>query len=156
MKNLLCISVSAVILFTTACEKNDGLTDAERKAIGQYKFEKVVRHNGFLKSDNVTQQYNNMILQLNDKREAALIDQNNSITYFGKYDVVTEYNNTYTDDEGNSNSGNNNTIIIDIKSNNRGGNAFYWHGKNANITNRKIRFSAEKADGRYSFVLDKI
>lgn len=155
MKSALYISLSAVILFSAACEKNDGLTEAERKAIGQYKFEKVVRHDGFLKSDNVTQQYNNMILQLNDKKEAALIDQNNSITYFGKYDVVTATN-TFTDDEGNNNSNNDHTIIIDIKSNSRGGTAYYWLGENANITNRKIRFNAEKADGRYSFVLDKI
>lgn len=138
-----------------ACEKNDGLTDAERRAIGQYKFEKVTLHNGFLKSDNVTQEYNNMILQLNNKKEAALIDQNNSITYFGKYDVVTETYTT-TDDDGNSNSNNDYTIIIDIKSNTRGGNAFYWHGKNASINNRKIRFSTEKTEGRYAFVLDKI
>ncbi len=138
-----------------ACEKNDGLTDAERKAIGQYKFEKVMLHNGFLKSDNVTQQYNNMILQLNDKKEAALIDQNNSVTYFGKYDVVTS-SYTTTDDDDNTNSNNDYTIIIDIKSNNRGGNTYYWHGKNASIGNKKIRFSAERAEGRYSFVLDKI
>lgn len=138
-----------------ACEKNDGLTEAERRAIGQYKFEKVTLHNGFLKSDNRTQEYNNMILQLNDKKEAALIDQNNSITYFGKYDVVTETYTT-TDDDGNTNSNNDYTIIIDIKSNNRGGNTYYWHGKNASISNKKIRFSAERAEGRYSFVLDKI
>lgn len=138
-----------------ACEKNDGLTEAERRAIGQYKFEKVTLHNGFLKSDNRTQEYNNMILQLNDKKEAALIDQNNSITYFGKYDVVTETYTT-TDDDGNSNSNNDYTIIIDIKSNNRGGNAYYWYGRNASISNKKIRFSAERAEGRYSFVLDKI
>lgn len=155
MKNLLYTSLSAVILLTASCEKNDGLTEAERNAIGQYKFEKVMLHNGFLKSDNVTQQYNNMILQLNNKKEAALIDQNNSITYFGKYDVVTETYTT-TDDDGNSNSNNNYTIIIDIKSNNRGGNSYYWHGKDASIGNKKIRFSAERAEGRYSFVLDKI
>lgn len=155
MKNLLHISLSAIILLMAACEKRDGLTEAERKAIGQYKFEKVVLHNGFLKSENVTQQYNNMILQLNEKKEAALIDQNNSITYFGKYDVVTETYTT-TDDDGNSNNNNDNTIIIDIKSNDRGGKTYYWHGKNAQINNRKIRFSAEKVEGRYSFVLDKI
>lgn len=155
MKSALYISLSAVILFSAACKKNDGLTEVERRAVGQYKFEKVVRHDGFLKSDNVTQQYNNMILQLNDKKEAALIDQNNLITYFGKYDVVTE-NNNWTDDEGNTNSDNNHTIIIDIKNNTRGGSAYYWLGENASITNRKIRFNVEKADGRYSFVLDKI
>lgn len=155
MKNLLYISLSAIILLTTACEKNDGLSEAERTAIGQYKFEKVTLQSGFLKSENVTQQYNNMILQLNDKKEAALIDQNNSITYFGKYDVVTE-NNTWTDDEGNTNADDNTTIIIDIKSNNRGGNAYYWHGRNASIGNKKMRFTAEKTEGRYSFVLDKI
>ncbi len=148
--------VIPIIVISASCTKKDGLTEAERKAIGQYKFEKVTIQKGFLKNENITQQYNNMILQLNDKKEAALIDQNNSITYFGKYDVVTETNTTYTDDDGNTSSSTNNTIIIDIDHPTRGGNGWYWHGRNASIGNKKMRFTDERAEGRYSFVLDKI
>lgn len=91
MRKLFYLIIPAIVI-SASCTKKDGLTEAERKAIGQYKFEKVTIQKGFLKNENVTQQYNNMILQLNDKKEATLIDQNNSITYFGKYDVVTETN----------------------------------------------------------------
>ena len=154
MRNLL-YAITSVVILGTSCTKNDGLTDAERRAVGQYKFEKVTKQKGFLSNENLTQEYNNMILQLNDKKEAALIDQNNSITYFGKYDVVTETT-TGTDDEGNDNSSYNYTIIIDIKNTGRGASVYYWHGQNASIGKRKIRFTAERAEGRYAFVLDKI
>lgn len=138
-------------LIFASCTKNDHLTYWERKAIGQYTFEKVVIHDGFLNSTNVTQRYHNMILQLNEKKEAALIDRNNDITYFGKYDVVTQQQ--YTDDDGNTT--NNTTIIIDIRSEDRG-NAFYWVGKNATVNNNRIRFTSKKADGKYVFKLNKI
>ncbi|MCB0696140.1 MAG: hypothetical protein KDC07_02170 [Chitinophagaceae bacterium] len=155
MRNLLYILCAGIILSTGACNKYPNLTQAERKAIGQYKFEKVTKHKDFLSSENVTQDYNNMILQLNDQKEAALIDQNNNVTYFGKYDVVTQRTSTGTDDDGNTNYTSNHTIIIDIKSPGRGSN-FHWVGEDANITNNKIRFTAHRSDGKYKFRLDKI
>ena len=102
MKNLLYICLSGVIVVFGSCGKIDNLSYIERRAVGQYKFEKVVLHDDFLSTRNVTQDYNNMILQLNDKKEAALIDQNNSITYLGKYEIVTQTNSNISDDEGNS------------------------------------------------------
>lgn len=155
MKHSLYILLAG-LLFMTACDKKDGLTYAERKAVGQYKFEKVVVYDDFLGSKNITQDYNNMILQLNDKKEAALIDQNNSITYFGKYDVITQTGTTYVDDDGSSSTTTEHTIIIDIKASGRGGNAWHWVGENASFGDKKMRFSARKTDGRHQFRLDKI
>lgn len=155
MKNLLYITLAGIVIFSSACTKQDNLSRAERKAVGQYKFEKVTLVKDFLNTVNVTQDYNNMILQLNDKKQAAIIDQNNNITYLGKYDVVTQRVANGTDDDGNSNYNNEHTIIIDIKSPGRGSN-FHWVGQRANITNSKLRFEAEKADGKYKFKLDKI
>lgn len=143
--------------FISACTKSDTLTPVERRAVGQYTFEKVTRHNDFAKTTNVTQDYHNMVLQLNDKKEAALIDQNHNVTYLGKFDVVSQTNSNYNndDDDDNDNGGDNHTIIIDIKSGVRGGNEFHWVGENASFGN-KLRFTAQKADGRYTFKLDKI
>lgn len=142
------------MFFINACTKHDNLTQVERRAVGQYTFEKVTRHSDFAKTTNVTQDYHNMILQLNDKKEAALIDQNNNITYLGKFDVVSQNNSNFNNDDDNDN-GDDHTIIIDIKSGVRGGNEYHWVGENASFGN-KLRFTAQKADGRYTFKLDKI
>lgn len=150
MKHSLII-LSAIIIMAS-CTKNNNQTWAERKAVGEYTFEKVIleNENGF-KIDNVTQQYNNMVLQLNDKKEAALIDRNHSITYFGKYEIVEEYVNNDDDDDNSSDY----TIIIDIKSPGRGEATFHWVGEDASFGN-KLRFRARKAEGRYRFRLNKI
>lgn len=145
----------AVILLCS-CDKKDGLTYAERKAVGQYKFEKVTVIDDFVRTENITQQYNNMILQLNDKKEAAIIDQNNSITYLGRYDVITQTTTGITDDDGNTSTNSDNTIIIDIKSPGRGNNQFYWVGENASFSNRKMKFTVHKGGSRYQFRLDKM
>lgn len=152
MKKLHYIYIILLAMVISSCTRNYELTIAERKAIGEYKFEKVVRQNGFLSNDNVTQEYNNMILQLNDKKEAAIIDRNNGITYLGKYDVVTQR--TIVDDDGNDNT--EHTIIIDVQSEGTRGTRFHWVGQDATITNNKMRFTVEKGDGRYRFRLDKI
>lgn len=152
MKHIHFLLLLIPITILSACTKNSQLNFAERRAIGQYKFEKVVRHHGFLKTDNLTQDYNNMILQLNDKKEAALIDQNNNnITYFGKYDIIA--NTGGTDDDGNTDT--EYTIVISIESNGRG-NQFHWVGQDASFTQGKMRFDVHRADGRYAFKLDKI
>lgn len=153
MNNTLLTFVIAAITFSS-CTKNNNTTWAERQAIGQYSFEKVVVRNDGLKSKNVTQDYHNMILQLNDRKEAALIDRNSNTTYLGKYDVVEQQSNSVTDDEGNTTTTTNRTIIIDIKSPGRGG-GYHWVGENASF-GKKLRFSAQKADGKYVFKLDKI
>jgi|GEM_PF-7059658 len=155
MKNALFILLAGTIIFSNSCRKSDNLTFVERRAVGQYKFEKVTVNRDFLNTDNVTQEYNNMILQLNDEKEAAIIDQNNGVTYLGKYDIVTQPTANYTDDEGNTSYSDNHTIIIDIKSPGRG-TSFHWVGENATITKNKIRFKAQKSDGKYKFRLDKI
>lgn len=152
MKKLHYIYIILLAMVISSCTRNYELTIAERKAIGEYKFEKVVRQDGFLSNDNVTQEYNNMILQLNDKKEAAIIDRNNGITYLGKYDVVTQR--TIVDDDGNDNT--EHTIIIDVQSEGTRGTRFHWVGQDATITNNKMRFTVEKGDGRYRFRLDKI
>lgn len=152
MKRSLYLAIAAGVLLS-ACSKKDGMTYAERRAVGQYKFEKVVVHDG-LRSTNVTQDYNNMILQLNNVKEAALVDQNAGVTYLGKYDIIEQTGTTTTDDDGNTTTNTDYTIIIDIKSPGRG-NSYHWVGKNASFGS-KMRFDAEKADGRYSFRLDKI
>lgn len=155
MKRKLYISaISTLVLLNIACTKNDHLTPLERKAVGQYSFEKVVIHKDGFKTENITQQYHNMILQLNDKREAALIDRNNNITYLGKYDIVVQNGTTMTDDDGNTTTNSNNTIIIDIKGGGRGGD-YHWVGEDASFGN-KLRFNTQKADGRYAYKLDKI
>ncbi len=155
MKNSLYILLACTVIFSSACTKSDNLTQVERRAVGQYKFEKVTVYKDFLNTDNVTQEYNNMILQLNDKKEAAIIDQNSGLTYLGKFDIVTQPTANYTDDEGNTNYSEDHTIIIDIKSPGRG-TSFHWVGEHANITRNKIRFKAQKSDGKYRFRLDKI
>lgn len=147
----LTFTLIVTIVIATGCTKTDNLTYLERRAIGEYIFEKVVVRNDFQKSENITQDYHNMVLQLDDKKQAALIDRNTSTTYLGKFDIVTQY--IGNDDDGNNTS--ENTIIIDIKSPNRGTN-FHWVGEDANITTGRLRFKARKADGRHVFKLKKI
>ncbi|MCB0699101.1 MAG: hypothetical protein H6551_04610 [Chitinophagales bacterium] len=152
MKRIL--QISALLLIATmfnACKKQCQ-NIAQKNAVGQYKFEKVVRHYDLLKTENRTGDYNNMILQLNDKNQAALIDQNNNITYTGKYEIYTDYYGN--DDDGNSNV--NYTIIIDLKGNGRGESDYYLYGENANIGRNKLYFWVRRGDGRYKFKLDKI
>ena len=93
-------ALSLILLSVSSCQKNDDLTPVERRAVGEYKFEKVVIHDDWFDNKNITQEYNNMILQLNDRKEAAIIDQNNNVTYYGKYDIVEQRGNTVTDDDG--------------------------------------------------------
>lgn len=145
------ISILATVLLYS-CTKQPHLTPQERRAIGQYTFEKVIRNDGFLKSDDVTHEYHNMILQLNEHKEAALIDQDNDITYLGKYDVVTQ---DMVSNDG-STTTEEHTIIIDIKPNGGRGNNFHWVGEEAQINQQKIRFKVQKADGRYRFKLNKL
>lgn len=153
MKGAIYIFMAIAGLMFTSCTKSYQASVAERKAVGQYKFEKVVRHDGFLNSDNLTQEYNNMILQLNERKQAALIDQNNNITYVGKYDIVTQ---TVYNGDDNGSSSTEHTIIIDVSVDGSRGTQLHWVGQNARITNNKLKFSAEKPDGRYVFKLDKI
>lgn len=147
-------TLSLILLSVSSCQKNDGLTPVERRAVGEYKFEKVVIHDDWFDNKNITQEYNNMILQLDDKKEAAIIDQNNNITYYGKYDVIEQRGTNVTDDDGNTSTNVNYTIIIDIKTNGRG-NGFHWVGQNASFGN-KMRFTVKYPNERYKFKLDKI
>ena len=89
MKRLGFIALTIGIL-ATGCTKTDNLTYLERRAVGEYTFEKVVIRNDFQKSENITQDYHNMVLQLDDRKQAALIDRNNGTTYIGKFDIVTQ------------------------------------------------------------------
>ena len=147
-------ALSLILLSVSSCQKNDDLTPVERRAVGEYKFEKVVIHDDWFDNKNITQEYNNMILQLNDRKEAAIIDQNNNVTYYGKYDIVEQRGNTVTDDDGNTSTNINYTIIIDIKSPGRGS-GFHWVGENASFGN-KMRFTVKRTNGRHTFKLDKI
>lgn len=125
-KALLLLLLPILALSLKSCDRDYYQARAERKAVGQYKFQKVVRHHGFLDAENITDEYDNMILQLNDKFEAALIDQNNNVTYTGDYDVIVS--NTYDyDDDGSSDQ--QYTIIIDLRSSGRGNSGYYFVGE---------------------------
>lgn len=149
------LTLALLILFGASCTRQNNTVRpaVERKIPGEYRFEKVTLHDGFLSSDDVTGDYNNMILQLNDQHEAALIDQNQDITYFGNWQVYskTVY---YSDDDNGSQSNDEYTLMIDVQAGR--GQAYSFHGKNAQINLHKIKFEVQRADGKYKYKLCKL
>lgn len=150
-KTLLIPALLLIAIMFNACKKQYQ-NIAERNAVGQYKFEKVVRHYDILRTENLTGDYNNMILQLNDKYEAAIIDQNNNVTYTGHYEIYTDY----YDNNNDGNSDPNYTLIISLEGNGRGESDYYFYGEDANIGRNKLQFWVRRGDGRYKYKLDKI
>ncbi len=153
-KKLLLLFVPIVLIALSACNNDYYQTRAEEKVVGQYKFQKVTKNEGFLNTDNITGEYNNMILQLNDEFEAALIDQNNNITYTGYYEVIASNDNNWSDDDDGGDR--EYTIIIDLRNSGRGNSGYYFVGQDARIRPHKLIFNVYKGNDTYRYKLDKI
>lgn len=151
MKHTLLSIIFLAGLTMTACNKTDN-DILNRKIVGQYTFEKVTVSDGFLSNKNITDQYDDMVLQLNNKHEAAIIDAKNGITYTGDWSV-TQNNNTYTDDDGTNTNVN---YYIDIYVSANRGQVIHFEGKNANINAHKMQFKVDRADGTYRYKLNKL
>ena len=157
MKNALLFSIFFLGLSTTACKKTFTESIANKNAVGQYTFEKVTRSDGFLNRKDITNEYNNIVLQLNDKNEAALINNETGVTYIGNWHITETYTTNYSyddDDGGGSNSTANYTLTIHVSESARRSLNFY--GKNATIRRHKIRFQEQKGDGKYRYKLNKL
>lgn len=152
MRRLLLIFTIASIVGMYACEK----ADKSHKIVGRYKFEKVVIRDGIINTENITQDYNNMILLLDDAGRAELVDQNNNINYYGVYQYDEDVDTYYLadDDGGNYNNTNNSTILIDVSDTVRG-RRHHFLGKNVYRTQNKLRFTVPRADGDYRYKLEK-
>lgn len=146
------------ILFITgltivACTKTTSVPRAvHNRVVGQYIFDKVTVSDGFLNYDNITDEYKGMILQLNDKKEAAIVDVNTGITYTGDWNV-TAYQSSYTDDDGTTTD---TDYFIDIYVSGGRGRIFHMEGRNAIINPHRMQFQVDRADGTYRYKLKKL
>lgn len=143
------------LLLFAACTKGDRRTLTERAAVGQYRFEKVKIIRSILSVEDITNQYDGLILQLNDQFQAALIDEKASVTQTGIYYIEEDTYNIY-DDEGNSNTNTDHTIIIQLDANGRGFEERYFYGEDAEINRKRITFDVEHAEGTYRYKLIKL
>ncbi len=153
MKKILLALILIGIIGTYACKKKH---DKPPHIVGRYMFEKVMVRDGIINIKNATQEYNNMILMLNDQGRAELIDQNNDIHYYGVYqhdeDIDTYY--LYNDDDGYYNSTDNSTLLISVSDTVRG-RKFVFLGKDISRSKNKLRFTVSRADGDYRYKLKK-
>lgn len=143
------------ILLFIGCTKGDRRTPTEKAAVGQYRFEKVKIIRNIISVEDITSKYDGLILQLNDQFQAALIDNNASITQTGIYNIEED---TYTnyDDEGNGTTNTSHTIIIQLDANGRGFEERFFYGENADINRKRMSFDEERAEGTYRYKLVKI
>lgn len=152
MKRILLGILFIAGLMTVACTKTTVNKGVIKRIVGQYRFEKVTVNDGFLSTKNITDEYEEMILQLNNRYEAALIDVKNNITYTGDW-RVTEYTGSYTDDDGTSTD---TDYFLDIYVSNGRGQIFHLEGRNANINPHRINMQVERAEGTYRYKLKKL
>lgn len=152
MKNLLLSFIILLGLVSTGCRKTNIDTATHKRIVGQYRFEKVTIYDGFISTENITNEYSEMILQLNNKREAALIDTKNGITYIGNWHA-TEVKSSYTDDDGTTT---NTTYFLDIYVAGDRGQIRHFAGRNATINPHRLKFTVDRADGCYKYKLKKL
>ncbi len=139
-------------LVATSCRKTRVSDNIVRRVVGQYTFEKVTVSDGFLNMDNITHKYDQMVLQLNNKREAAIIDAKNGITYTGDWSI-TQVNNRYTDDDGSTSDV---TYLLDIYVSAGRGKILHFDAYNTTINPHKLKFTVDRADGKYRYKLSKL
>lgn len=152
MKKILLSLLALIALTIASCQKTAIPDNIHNRIVGQYRFEKVTIYDGFVTFTNITDRYAHMILQLNDKNEAAIIDSENGITYTGEWHA-TQVNNTYTDDDGYTT---NTTYFLNIYVSAGRGQVMHFDGQNATINPHRLKFNVQRADGRYKYKLKKL
>ncbi len=153
MKKTIYLHSLLIMLLFAACTKtNVDNRYVNKRVVGEYIFEKVTVNEGFLDNKNITSDYHNMKLQLNDKHEAALIDEERNIIYTGDWEVLQDQNYSSDDDDGNDNS----EYIIIINTKGGRGQTMNFYGENADLGLHKLKFEVDRVDGKYKYKLDKL
>lgn len=154
MKYFFTLSILAFSTLLFSCnKKNHSLTVTENKIVGQYRFEKVVVEQNIFKREDITGEYSDMILQLNDKKQAAIIDNTTGITITGFWDMSERYNtNTYSDDNTTTNV----QYTLNIEVSGARGQDMWFYSDDATISAHKLQFKTHRADGDYIYKLEKL
>lgn len=145
---------NTVLLITAACLLAAGCKKARnQEGVGTWRFEKVTFTKPFsFNWDNRTDEYNDVVMQLNADHSASYSDPQHNKEYTGNWHVTANNNTTY-DSDGNQTTNVQYTIDINLVTGT--GEQKNFFGYDASFPWNTMYFFEKKDNGTYKYKLKK-